>query len=125
VDLTAHRIRVSRVSDPVLTGSEQQLDLWVRELGALREISVVLDVEVSYPHEDPSAALGAWLRDSELQALATALGVEAKWSDWSDRAMMSSRVEFDLADAKRGTRLKKVSDSRIEWAFPQRRVNYM
>jgi hypothetical protein len=88
---------------PSLSALSNSLDLWVRELRALREIAVVLDVQVSCPHEDPSTALGAWLRDSELQALATALGVEAKWSDWSDQVMMSSRVEFDLADAKRGT----------------------
>jgi hypothetical protein len=55
----------------------------------------------------------------------TALGVEAKWFDLSDQVMMSNRVEFDLADAKRGTRLEEVSDSRIEWASPQRRVDYM
>jgi hypothetical protein len=110
---------------PSLPALSNSLDLWVRELGALREISVILDVQASCPQEDPSTALEAWLRDSELQALATALGIEAKWFDFSDQVMMSSRVMFDLADAKRGTRLKEVSDSRIEWAFPQRRVDYM
>jgi hypothetical protein len=110
---------------PSLPALSNSLDLWVRELGALREISVILDVQASRPHEDPSTALGAWLRNSELQALVTALGVEAKWFDLSDQVMMSNRVEFDLADAKRGTRLEEVSDSRIEWASPQRRVDYM
>jgi hypothetical protein len=114
---------------PSLPALHNSLDLWVRELGNLEEISVIISLEVDLAMElspeHPPQILESWLCRSELQALATRLGVEASKSNLSDYQTRWARVQFDLADSKRGTHLRGVTDSRTKWAYPHERVSYM
>jgi hypothetical protein len=114
---------------PSLPALHNSLDLWVRELGNLEEISVIISLEVDLAMElspeHPPQILESWLCRSELQALATRLGVEASKSNLSDHQTRWARVQFDLADSKRGTHLRGVTDSRTKWAYPHERVSYM
>lgn len=72
---------------PSLSALEESLKIWSRQLTELEEIDVVVGTEL---YGGSTEAVDTWLRDSEIQALATTLGVEPESHPYE--ALKSSSV---------------------------------
>jgi hypothetical protein len=57
---------------PSLSAFERSLNVWKRELKGLTEADVIVDIQF---HGGREAAVENWLEESEVQALASAMGV--------------------------------------------------
>lgn len=88
---------------PSLPALRNSLALWKRGLSKLKKIGVLVTAKASYPY-DSISPLNAWLPKSDIEALATTLGVEAIMTDSVEGQSKFSQVTFDLASPTGHTR---------------------
>lgn len=82
---------------PSLSALRNSVALWKQELSKLEKIDVTVKAKANHPCGAISP-LDAWLRRSDIQALATTMGVEAQWTDTVEGQSKCSQVAFDLAN---------------------------
>lgn len=103
---------------PSLSALRNSLELWQRTLSRLSEIDVLVRAKVYHSH-DTGTPFDEWLRRSDIQALATALDVEAERTDSLEEGSEWSQVDFHFADSMKSTKHGVALRSMNRWCFAQ------